>query len=168
MTIESHGEHLRQPQDDGPHDPAAATQSDNHSGAPFSAIGLLCNGLLTAVNDLPGCPDTARHAIGVQVSNIFSMYAEAEGRTKAAWKRISDLKRNLRRVTEQLAVLRQEHFDKSSEKSGAGNADDDLDLAQDEDFGEPPKPAPKGKRARETGNDVEAVKVHHGSVAQIP
>ena len=161
MTIENQTEHLYRPQVDGAHHPTAAKQSDNNSEAPFSAIGLLCNGLLTAVNDIPGCADSVRYAIGVQVSNIFSMYAEAEGRTRAASKKISELKRNLRRVTEQLAVLRQEHFDKSSEKIVAGNADDDLDFAHEADFGEAPKPAPKGKRARETGSDVEAVRVHH-------
>ncbi|WP_409201700.1 hypothetical protein [Leisingera sp. M527] len=57
------------------------------------------------------------------------------------------LKSDLRRVTEQLAVLRQKHFGQSSERDLDDPAEDDLCLALEDDLDDDPKEKPKGKRA---------------------
>ncbi|NRB02428.1 MAG: hypothetical protein HRU30_04115 [Rhodobacteraceae bacterium] len=74
----------------------------------LSPIGLLCDGILSAVCQLPSSPDEAKFEIGTRISSILSLFSETEGEVQSAKRRISALKSDLRRVTEQLAVLRQD------------------------------------------------------------
>lgn len=127
----------------------------------LSPIGLLCDGILSAVRQLPSSPEEATVEIGTRISSILSLFSETEGEVQSAKRRISALKSDLRRVTEQLAVLRQEHFGQSSEKDLGDPAEDDLGLALDDDLDDEPKEKPKGKRSRKVPKDIKVITVDH-------
>ena len=131
------------------------------AGLSISAIGLLCNNILSSINVIGDFPEAERVSIGTQVSNILTMFRDHEERECAAKRKISELKSSLRLAKEQLAVLRQEIFDHSSEK---GDPDDegtrDVGFALDDDDEETTEPS-KGKRSRKKPKDVEPTIVHH-------
>ena len=133
------------------------------AGLSISAIGLLCNNILSSINVIGDLPEAERVSIGTQVSNILTMFREHEARECAAKRKISELKSSLRLAKEQLAVLRQEIFDHSSEK---GDPDDegtrDVGFALDDgDEEEGTKEPSKGKRPRKKPKDIEPTVVHH-------
>lgn len=98
--------------------PARFTEAgDEHAaGAELSPIGMLCQEILCTVERSGGVSDGTKLSIGTKINNILSMFRAHEESRKSAGRKISTLKSDLRRVTEQLAVLRQEHFGASSEK----------------------------------------------------
>ncbi|WP_417839962.1 IS66 family transposase [Tritonibacter scottomollicae] len=127
----------------------------------LSPIGLLCDGILSAISQLPSNPEEATVEIGTRISNILSLFSETEFEVRSAKRRISALKSDLRRVTEQLAVLRQEHFGQSSEKNCSELPEEDLGFALEDEFDEEPKEKPKGKRARKVPKDIKVITVDH-------
>lgn len=118
---------------------------DRAPEAELSPIGLLCDGILAAINAAPGFPRSAKMTIGTQVGNILAEFQEQEQREADARQKIIALKSSMRAVKEQLAKLRHEHFGASSEKGRAGIEEEDpAPLFDDEE--EWPKEKPKGKR----------------------
>ena len=120
----------------------------------FSAIGLLCDGILALVSDMPVFTDVAKASIANRISTILNMFSESEHKANEAKLRIKTLKADLRRVTEQFAVLKQKHFGQSSEvdntPSKSDQAIDDSELANllADALEDEPEEMPKGKRAR--------------------
>lgn len=127
----------------------------------LSPIGLLCDGILSVVNDAPGLPESAKMTVGAQVGGILEMFREHEERERSAKRKISVLNGERQRLQEQLAVLRQEHFDKSSEKGAFGDEEDDLGFSLDEEEDEGATEKRKGKRPRKIPKGIEPVEVHH-------
>lgn len=134
----------------------------NQASGRLSPIGLLCDGILSAVNAAPGLPDSARIAIGTQVSGIVVMFSAAETEGETAKKRIRYLKKDMRALKERLAVLNQEHFGTSSERSLDSDADLDPwnDDPDEEDEQEEAVKA-KGKAARKIPKDIKIMQVDH-------
>lgn len=127
----------------------------------LSPIGLLCDGILSALNTAPSLPESARVAIGTQVSGILSMFSETEYRVEAAKKQIQDLKKDMRALKERLAVLNQEHFGTSSERCLGSDTDPDLaDDDRDEDELEKELKA-KGKGVRKISKEVKVMRIDH-------
>lgn len=126
----------------------------------LSPIAILCQDILSALNELPGCSDHAKTMVGARISRILTIHSETEGSVRSASRIISTLKSELRRQKEMLAVLRQELFDKSSEKGGDAAEEDEFDLALEDEEEEPKEPS-KGKRARKVGDNIEIVRVDH-------
>lgn len=115
----------------------------------LSPIGLLCDGILSAVNAAPGLPESARLAIDTQVSGILSMFSAAETKVETAKKRIRELRKDVRALKERLAVLNQEHFGTSSERCLDSDADlDFVDEYPDEEDEREEEVKAKGKGAR--------------------
>ncbi|WP_323715874.1 IS66 family transposase [Paracoccus aminovorans] len=128
----------------------------------LSPIGLLCDGILSAINTAPSLPESARVAIGTQVSGILSMFSLAENRVETAKKQIRDLRKDVRALKERLAVLNQEHFGTSSERS----LDSDTDLGiwnedPDEEDEQEEAVKAKGKGARKIPKDIKIRRVDH-------
>lgn len=134
--------------------------TDDAAVGELSPIAILCQDILTALNDVPDCPDHAKTMVGTRINGILRIFFETEGSMRSATEKISTLKSKLQRKTELLAVLRQELFDKSSEK-GAGAAEEDDFEFELEDEEEEPKEASKGKRPRKVGDNIEIVRVDH-------
>ena len=134
----------------------------NPASGTLSPIGLLCDGILSAVNTAPGLPDSAKMAIGTQISGIVAMFSATEAEVETAQKRIRDLRKDVRALKERLAVLNQEHFGTSSERSLDSNADLDLwdDNPDEEDEQEEAVKA-KGKGARKIPKDIKIRRVDH-------
>lgn len=134
----------------------------NPASGTLSPIGLLCDGILSAVNTAPGLPDSAKMAIGTQVSGIVAMFSATEAEVETAQKRIRDLRKDVRALKERLAVLNQEHFGTSSERSLDSDADLDLwdDNPDEEDEQEEAVKA-KGKGARKIPKDIKIRRVDH-------
>ncbi|QCO57795.1 hypothetical protein EOK75_19140 (plasmid) [Pseudorhodobacter turbinis] len=116
--------------------------------------------ILSAFNEVPDCPTSAKTAVGNRISGILAMFSESESGVRTAKQKITHLKSELRRTKEQLAVLRQELFDKSSEKEKTLLDDEDPRFALYEED-EEPKDEPKGKRARKLPADIETIIEHH-------
>lgn len=128
----------------------------------LSPIGLLCDGILSAVNTAPSLSESARVAIGTQVSGILSMFSSAENRVETAKKQIRDLRKDVRALKERLAVLNQEHFGTSSERSLDSGADlDAWDDDSDEEDEQEEVAKPKGKAARKISKDIKIRRVDH-------
>ena len=129
----------------------------------LSPIGLVCDGILSTLNDVSGLSEDARMTISLKFGNILAMFREHEERERIAGRRISALKRDMRRLKEQLAVLRQEHFDRSSEKGLPGGEDGEFDSPFDDDDDEDDdnQVKSKGKRARKIPKDTEPEVIHH-------
>lgn len=128
----------------------------------LSPIGQLCNDILSALSSAPGFTDATKMIVGTQIGNILNLFQEHEERDHLARRRISALKSDVRGLKEQLAVLRQEHFDQSSEKGVTGVEDDDVVFALDDDEEDAePDEKPKGKRARKIPKDVKPEEIHH-------
>ncbi|RWR31911.1 IS66 family transposase [Sinirhodobacter populi] len=129
----------------------------------FSSVGLLCDGILSEIDSVAGFPDAAKMIVGTQLANILAIAREHEERERLAKRRISALKGDVRARKEQLAVLHQEHFDKSSEKTAAIDGDEDFDLTFDDDEDEVEEQAekPKGKRPQKRPKGTEMKEVHH-------
>ncbi|WP_170952503.1 IS66 family transposase [Rhodobacter sp. JA431] len=101
-------------------------------------------------------------AIGTQVSGIVVMFSAAETEVETAKKRIRALRKDVRALKERLAVLNQEHFGTSSERSL--DTDADLDLwGDDPDEGDDPEEEvkTKGKGARKISRDIKIRRVNH-------
>ena len=126
----------------------------------LSPIGLLCDGILSAVNAAPSLPDSARMAIGTQVSGILSMFSAAENRVETAKKQIRDLRKDMRALKERLAVLNQEHFGTSSERCLDFDADLDF-VDEDPDEEDEEEVKAKGKGARKIPKDIKVTRVDH-------
>lgn len=138
-----------------------AAEVGNAIQGELSPIGLLCDGILSVINATSSLPESARATVGAQVCGILEMFREHEERERFAMRKISALNSERQRLKEQLAVLRQEHFDKSSEKGIAGEEEDlDVSLADDEEDDEPCE-KPTGKRPRKIPKGIEPVVVHH-------
>ena len=127
----------------------------------LSPVGLLCDGILSAVQKIPNIPEEATITIGSRIEGILSLFTEAEGKARTAKQRVLALKSELRRTTEQLAVLRQEHFGQSSEKERGEAEEDDLCLAMDDEADEDVKERLKGKGRRKAPKDMEVITVDH-------
>ncbi|RWR05294.1 IS66 family transposase [Paenirhodobacter populi] len=130
--------------------------------AELSPIGLLCDGILAMLNAEPGIPERAKLTIGTRIGDILGMFSEAKTEVQAAQKRIRDLRKDVRALKERLAVLNQEHFGASSERSldseadlGFGDEDPDEEDEQEEEV------KAKGKGARKIPKDIEVVRVDH-------
>ena len=112
------------------------------------------------MNRLPSCPDSAKSEVGARIGAILNLFSETEGQVTAAKQKISYLKVELRKTSEQLAVLRQEHFGASSEK--ASEADNDYTYNfefLDED--EATEQSKKGKQHRHVGEDIRTIIEDH-------
>lgn len=134
----------------------------NPASGRLSPIGLLCDSILSAVNTAPGLPDSARMAIGTQVSGIVAMFSATEAEVATAQKRIRDLRKDVRALKERLAVLNQEHFGTSSERSLDTDADLDLgDDDPDEEDEQEDEVKAKGKGARKIPKDIKIRRVDH-------
>lgn len=133
----------------------------------ITPVGLLCDNILSAISLTPALSETAKLSIGTQIGNILMLFHERDERERLSKRKISELKSNLRIAREKIAVLRQELFDKSSERAAAddGKGDEeklDLEFAldDDEDVADP-KEASKGKRARKMPMGIVPLVVHH-------
>lgn len=128
----------------------------------LSPIGLLCDGILSAVNAVPSLPESARMAIGTQVSGVLSMFSAAENRVETAKKQIRELRKDMRALKERLAVLNQEHFGTSSER--CLDSDVDIDFGEDdpdEEGEQEEEVKAKGKGARKIPKDIKVMQVDH-------
>lgn len=128
----------------------------------LSAIGWLCDNILASVDQASGLSDNSRQAIALRVTGILAMFSENEQETRAAHKKISSLKRDLRGVKEQLKVLRAKLFGPSSDQ--APDPESDFGFAGDEpdeqdEITEGPRP--KGKRARKFPEDIPTIFQDH-------
>lgn len=134
---------------------------ENHeTETELSPAGLVCDDILSVLDGVANFPDDAKLAVGIRLENILEMFREEEDRHRKDRRKISALRSDLRRVTEKLAILQQEHFGASSEKTHTGIDEDELDLAVIEDDDDPVE-QPRGKRRRKVPDDVEPVTVHH-------
>lgn len=149
------------PVDSATESPAGETAEA--SEGEFSSVGLLCDGILSEIDSVAGFPDAAKMIVGTQLANILAIAREHEESERLAKRRISALKGDVRALKEQLAVLRQEHFDKSSEKTAAIDGDEDFDLIFDDDEDEDGDQAekPKGKRPQKRPKGTEMKEVHN-------
>lgn len=132
----------------------------NPASGTLSPIGLLCDGILSAVNTAPGLPDSAKMAIGTQVSGIMAMFSATEAEVETAQKRIRNLRKDVRALKERLSVLNQEHFGASSERSldadlGFGGHEPDEEDELEEEV------RAKGKGPRKIPQDIKIIKVDH-------
>lgn len=135
----------------------------NAADTGISPVGLLCDNILSAISLTPAFPEAAKFSIGTQIGNILVLFHEQEERERAAKRKISALKGNLRVAKEQMAVLRQELYDKSSERAPADDEEKvDLELALEDDEEEEKQKEPSsGKRARKMPKDIEPLVIHH-------
>lgn len=128
----------------------------------LSPIGLLCDGILSTVNAAPSLPESARLAIGTQVSGILSMFSAAENKVESAKQQIRDLRKDMRALKERLAVLNQDHFGTSSERCLDPHTDFDLEGNDpDEEDEQEERVKAKGKGVRKTPKDVKIMRVDH-------
>ncbi len=166
MTIQNPGESMP------PSHPAAQTDADHAhcvaeadaiAAGELSEVGVLVDGILSELDGVSDLSEGARMTIGLKFGNILALCQEYDERDRFANRKISALKRNVRVLTEQLAILRQECFDKSSEKGPPGEEEDEPDSPFDDDDNEEEdkQAKPKGKRARKIPKDVEPQVVHH-------
>lgn len=143
-------------------DESANDDNASTTDAGISPVGLLCDNILSAISLTPAFPETAKVGIGTQVSNILMLFHEQEERERVAKRKLSELKGNLRVAKEQLAVLRQELFDRSSERDTPKNEDAlDLGSGLEEDEEEEPKEPSTGKRVRKMPKNVAPIVIHH-------
>ncbi|WP_375554003.1 IS66 family transposase [Roseovarius mucosus] len=140
--------------------------SSPHSNRPdpapgeLSSIAIICDGILSALNRLPGCPDSAKSDVGARIGAILDLFSQTEGQVTAAKQKISYLKVELRKTSEQLAVLRQEQFGASSEKGSEAVNDYtyDFEFVDDDEANED---YAKGKRHRKVGDDIRTIIEDH-------
>ncbi|WP_102226379.1 IS66 family transposase [Acidimangrovimonas sediminis] len=137
-----------------------STDESQAAAAELNPIAMVCDGILSTLNELPECPETAKTTVAARIGTILSLFGESEIEARKAKKRIKALKGDLRRVKEQLAVLRQEHFGQSSEKDQGGELDA-ADFPDDEEDEELQPLAKKGKRPRKMAADVPVREIHH-------
>jgi len=105
------------------------------------------------VNTISGVSEEAGSAISARVGDILKVHSESSKRVTESKLTISTLKGDLRRVKEQLSVLRQEHFGKSSEKSVETTTDLDIDFGLD-DLDHEPVEKLRGKQKRKFPADM--------------
>lgn len=127
----------------------------------LSPIGMLCDGILADLDSFSERPDAAKASIGMRIRNVLTMFAKSEDRVEVTKQRNSALKGELRRVTEQLQLLRHEHFGQSSEKDQGDAADYELDFAFEEEPEQKILDERKGKRRRKIPDNLETQLVHH-------
>ncbi|TDK50358.1 hypothetical protein, partial [Antarcticimicrobium luteum] len=146
----------------GPADADRSVASGANDGpkAELSPVGMLCDDILSTVGRSNGLSDEATMTIGSRITNILMLFRDQEHGARAAKEKISALKRDLRNVRGQLAVLKQEHFGASSEKGQVLDDDDNQDFMVDDEEDEP-KEKPKGKRRRKVSEETEVVMVDH-------
>ena len=126
----------------------------------LSSIAIICDGILATINDVPDCPDEVKSAVVIRIGSILNLFSDTVEQVKKAQKKISTLKTELRKTTEQLSVLRQEHFGESSEKGLVDNDDNghryEFSLEDDEKA-----VGPKGRRKSVAGDNIKRVVVDH-------
>ncbi|WP_458792291.1 IS66 family transposase [Yoonia sp. MH D7] len=165
MTTKKHEASVRPPRLPVPPSKEMTTDcsvsvADDVTEGELSPIAILCDGIFAAFNDVPDFPTATKTAIGDRISGILAMFLETESGVRTAKQKIDRLKGELRRTKEQLAVLRQEHFDKSSEKDKGSFDDEDPRFALFDEEDEA-KEELKGKKARKLPADIETIMTHH-------
>lgn len=120
------------------------------SDTSLSPIGILCECILSEINNLIDLASENKVAIGQQIESILLIFREYEMRSEVTERKLTKLRTDLKHAREDLRVLRQEHFGQSSEREKSEIEDEFLfrDEISDEEVKGEADPPPGRRRLK--------------------
>lgn len=141
---------------DPPHGDGAETFT-----AKLSATSEIINEISEIALSLPDRYQWERNALNLCVRALHMEHVASQERLQGAKRKISALRSDLRRTTEQLSMLKSKMWGESFEKDREAIQDDDTDLADIPDFEPEETEKKKGRGVAKLPDDLERRHVDH-------